>query len=49
MKQAEALVELFDRGNSHMHISAFTDFVNAEEDVSGAYLPKIPPTLLASL
>ncbi|MGI9233507.1 MAG: TonB-dependent receptor [Woeseiaceae bacterium] len=42
--EAQALVELWDREGSHLHLSAFTDFVNAEEDVSGAYLPRIPPS-----
>ena len=42
--EAQALVELLDRDDSHLHLSVFTDFVNAEEDVSGAYLPRIPPS-----
>jgi len=42
--EAQALVELWDRDDSHVHLSVFTDFVNAEEDVSGAYLPRIPPS-----
>ncbi|MBT8083764.1 MAG: TonB-dependent receptor [Woeseia sp.] len=42
--EAQALVELWDRDDSHLHLSVFTDFVNAEEDVSGAYLPRIPPS-----
>ncbi|MBT8061122.1 MAG: TonB-dependent receptor, partial [Gammaproteobacteria bacterium] len=42
--EAQALVELWDRDDSHLHLTAFTDFVNAEEDVSGAPLPRIPPS-----
>jgi iron complex outermembrane receptor protein len=42
--EAQALVELWDRDDSHVHLSVFTDFVNAEENVSGAYLPRIPPS-----
>ncbi|MCH9693765.1 MAG: TonB-dependent receptor [Gammaproteobacteria bacterium] len=42
--EAQALVELWDRDDSHVHLSVFADFVNAEEDVSGAYLPRIPPS-----
>jgi iron complex outermembrane receptor protein len=41
--EAEALVEVFDRDESHMHVRLFTDFVNAEEDASGENLPRIPP------
>ncbi|MDG2376086.1 MAG: TonB-dependent receptor [Woeseiaceae bacterium] len=41
--EAEALVELWDSSASHLHLSVFTDLVNAEEDTSGAYLPRIPP------
>ncbi len=42
--EAQALVELLDRDESHLHLTVFTDFVNAKEDVSGAYLPRIPPS-----
>ena len=42
--EAQALIELWDQADSHVHLSVFTDFVNAEEDVSGAYLPRIPPS-----
>ena len=41
--EAEALFEIWDSENSHMHVRAFTDFVDAEEDDSGANLPRIPP------
>ena len=41
--EAEALVELWDSSASHLHLSVFTDLVNAEEDTSGANLPRIPP------
>jgi iron complex outermembrane receptor protein len=37
--EAEALVEIWDRNDSHMHVRLFTDFVNAEEDATGANLP----------
>jgi len=42
--EAQALIELLDRDDSHIHLSVFTDFVKAEEDVSGANLPRIPPS-----
>ncbi|MED5421292.1 MAG: TonB-dependent receptor [Pseudomonadota bacterium] len=42
--EAQALIELLDRDDSHVHLSIFTDYVNAEQDVSGAYLPRIPPS-----
>jgi len=41
--EAEALVELWDESGSHVHMRLFTDFVNAEEDATGANLPQIPP------
>ena len=41
--EAEAVIELFDRDASHMHVRLFTDFVNAEEDSTGDNLPRIPP------
>jgi iron complex outermembrane receptor protein len=41
--EAEALLELWDRNGSHLHVRAFTDFVNATEDATGANLPRIPP------
>ena len=41
--EAEALLELWDRDTSHLHIRAFTDFVNATENATGANLPRIPP------
>ena len=36
-------MELWDSNSSHLHLSVFTDLVNAEEDTSGANLPRIPP------
>jgi iron complex outermembrane receptor protein len=42
--EAQALFELWDLDDSHLHLSVFTDFVNAEEDTSGAYLTRIPPS-----
>ncbi|MGI9224334.1 MAG: TonB-dependent receptor [Woeseiaceae bacterium] len=44
--EAEAIVEVFDRDARHMHVRLFADFVHAEEDSSGAYLPFIPPRRL---
>ena len=44
--EAEALIEIWDRDDSHMHLRLFTDFVNAEEDETGANLPQIPPRRL---
>ena len=44
--EAEARVELWERNDSHLHLRVFGDFVHAEEDASGAYLPKIPPRRL---
>ena len=44
--EAEALFELYDQGDSHLHLRAFADFVNAEENASGANLPRIPPRRL---
>jgi iron complex outermembrane receptor protein len=41
--EAEALVEIIDRDTRHMHVRLFADFVHAEEDSNGAYLPFIPP------
>ena len=41
--EAEAVVEVLDTDDSHMHIRLFTDFVNAEEDATGDNLPRIPP------
>ena len=41
--EAEALFELWERADSHLHLRVFGDFVHAEEDEGGAYLPKIPP------
>ena len=44
--EAEALLEIWDTSDSHVHLRLFTDFVNAEEDVTGANLPLIPPQRL---
>ena len=44
--EAEALVELWDRNDSHLHVRLYADFVHAEEDSTGAYLPRIPPRRL---
>ena len=41
--EAEATIELRDTETSHMHMRVFADLVNAEEDASGAKLPRIPP------
>lgn len=41
--EAEAVVEVFETDDRHMHIRLFTDFVNAEEDATGENLPRIPP------
>ena len=41
--EAEVLFEVIQNGNGHLHLSAFTDFVNAEEDATGDNLPQIPP------
>ena len=42
--EADALFEIWDGDNGHLHLNLFTDFVNAEERNSGAYLPKVPPS-----
>jgi iron complex outermembrane receptor protein len=44
--EAEALIEFWDRDGSHMHMRLFTDFVDGEEDATGANLPLIPPRRL---
>ena len=44
--EAEALLEIWDKNDSHIHMRFFTDFVNAEEDATGANLPLIPPQRL---
>ncbi len=41
--EAEALVEVIDRDERHMHLRVFADFVHGEEDSDGAYLPYVPP------
>jgi len=42
--EAQALFELWDRDDSHLHLSVFTDFVHAEQSASGTYLSRIPPS-----
>ena len=44
--EAEAVVDLVDREDRYLHVRLFADFVHAEEDASGAYLPRIPPRRL---
>jgi iron complex outermembrane receptor protein len=44
--EAEALIELLDEDNHHLHLRLFGDLVNAEEDSTGANLPRIPPRRL---
>lgn len=44
--EAEARVELFNSPVGHWHTRIFSDFVYAEEESSGAYLPRIPPLRL---
>ena len=44
--EAEALIEIWDRDDSHAHVQLFTDFVNAQEDGTSANLPQIPPRRL---
>jgi iron complex outermembrane receptor protein len=44
--EAEALLEIWDRNDSHAHLRVFADFVNGTEDETGASLPLIPPTRL---
>ena len=44
--EAEALVEVWDREDRHVHVRLFADMVEAEEDDSGADLPRIPPMRL---
>ena len=41
--EAEAHYELVDTDNRQIHVRLFTDFVRAEEDSTGANLPRIPP------
>lgn len=41
--EAEALIELVDLVDTHIHFRAFADFVQAREDATGAKLPLIPP------
>jgi iron complex outermembrane receptor protein len=41
--EAEAMFEIVDKDDRHMHVRLFTDFVNAEEDSTGENLPRIPP------
>ena len=41
--EAEGRVELMDNGAGHLHASLFSDFVHAEENGDGPYLPRLPP------
>lgn len=41
--EADARIELMDSNVGHLHARLFTDFVKAEEEVSGDNLPRIPP------
>ena len=41
--EAEVQIEVLKSDDRHLHVRAFTDFVNAEEDTTGANLPRIPP------
>ncbi len=42
--EAEGRIEVYDGPMGHIHIHGFTDFVHAEENGDGEYLPQIPPT-----
>ncbi|MEM7280403.1 MAG: TonB-dependent receptor [Pseudomonadota bacterium] len=42
--EAEGRVELYDGQMGHVHIYGSADFVHAEENGDGDYLPQIPPT-----
>ncbi len=44
--EAEALIEILDTDDSHVHVRLFADLVNAEEDATGANLPRIPAARL---
>ena len=44
--EAEALVEVWDRDDSHLHVRLFADFVHGDENATGATLPRIPPRRL---
>ena len=41
--EAEALIELLDTEQGHLHMRLFSDYVHGEEARSGAYLPRLPP------
>ncbi len=41
--EAEALIEILDSGDRHLHARVFSDFVFGEEKASGGYLPRLPP------
>lgn len=41
--EAEVRIELMESEAGHLHARVFGDFVHAEEEDSGAYLPRIPP------
>jgi iron complex outermembrane receptor protein len=40
--EAEGLIELVDTPAGHMHARLFSDFVYAEDEDSGAYIPRVP-------
>ncbi|MBT5862591.1 MAG: TonB-dependent receptor, partial [Gammaproteobacteria bacterium] len=42
--EAQAQFELWDRDDSHLHLGVFTDFVHAEQNASGAYISRMPPS-----
>jgi iron complex outermembrane receptor protein len=41
--EAEVRIDLLSESNRHLDMRLFTDFVNGEEDATGAKLPRVPP------
>jgi len=41
--EVEALVDLFENEIGHLHARVFADYVHAQEERSGNYLPRLPP------
>ena len=41
--EAEVRVELLDTAKGHLHGRLFSDYVHAEQERSGDYLPRVPP------
>ncbi len=41
--EAEARIELLETSAGHLHTRLFSDLVNGEDEVTGNYLPRIPP------